>query len=123
MVFQNDGESSAKIPKYTVKIALDGLLKTTISTYDKAAEEIPEGQRPFHYDDDVQKSKDDNSSLTDITRRLDERYCVDENPVCNRPTLCYNIQQKETSRRVSLTKLAMGKGEKHIIKITLTGSQ
>ncbi|XP_025420362.1 uncharacterized protein LOC112690544 [Sipha flava] len=104
---KND-EESVKISKYTIKITLDDLLETDISNNDKV-KESSEDQLLNYYDD-----LKENNSLYDITKQLDDRYHVDESPVCNLSALCYNISQKEDGRSFSTTKLAMGKGVVYI---------
>lgn len=88
---------------------LDGVLDTEISSYDKVVKK-DEDQREdgcSAYYNDLETRE----SIINIRDRIAEQYIMEQKPILNAYTVCYNITNKDIDYRYISVQPSINKGE------------
>lgn len=87
---------------------LDGVLNTEISNYNKVNEDQLEDECSPYYN--ILNVRED-SIIVNIIDQLTEQYTVDEKPICNAYSVCYNFASNDNHDGNISSKLYINKGK------------
>lgn len=110
MCLKNEEPNSK--PKYTIKIKLNGVLDTEISSYDKAKRK--DSKEVEQREDECSANYNDletRDSIINIKNRVAEQYIMEEKPILNAYTVCYNITNKDIDYKYISAQPSINKGK------------